>query len=170
MTRPEEQATPAADDDEPESSGWSGLQKTIGAITGLVVAIGALVAGLHQAGILGHDSEPAKTIGTTETTETTSKVAPALFRGFILRQPNIEVRADPELLGRVVGFLAHNTEVFIVCTAIGDQVQGPGAGANPPTTTPLWDKVRTRADGDDLGFVPDAWVKTGTTAPLAPGC
>ena len=70
----------------------------------------------------------------------------------------------------VTGHLPFEAEVFIVCTAIGEVVEGPGAGGAPPISTPVWDKVRTTSDGVDIGFVPDAWVKTGTTAPQADAC
>jgi predicted Ser/Thr protein kinase len=92
------------------------------------------------------------------------------FRGFVLQQPSVEVRAEPVLTAPVTGYLPYETEVFIVCTAIGDVVEGPGAGGGPSIATPVWDKVRTAVDGTDLGFVPDAWVKTGTAAPQAGAC
>jgi hypothetical protein len=34
----------------------------------------------------------------------------------------------------------------------------------------VWDKVRSEATGRDLGFVPDAWLNTNGTAPVAPNC
>jgi predicted Ser/Thr protein kinase len=92
------------------------------------------------------------------------------FRGFVLQQPSIEVRAEPALSAPVTGYLPYETEVFIVCTTIGDIVEGPGAGGRPSIATPVWDKVRTAVDGTDLGYVPDAWVKTGTAAPQADAC
>jgi serine/threonine-protein kinase len=94
----------------------------------------------------------------------------APFRGFVLRQPSIEVRAEPVLSALVTGYLPYETEVFIVCTTIGDVVEGPGAGGGPSIATPVWDKVRSSLDGTDLGFVPDAWVKTGTAQPQAGTC
>jgi hypothetical protein len=74
------------------------------------------------------------------------------------------------LSASVTGYLPYETEVFIVCTTIGDVVERPGVGAGPPMATPVWDKVRTALDGADLGFVPDAWVKTGTAEPQAGTC
>jgi predicted Ser/Thr protein kinase len=94
----------------------------------------------------------------------------APFRGFVLRQPSIEVRAEPVLSAPATGYLPYETEVFIVCTTIGEVVDGPGAGGGPSIATPVWDKVRTALDGADLGFVPDAWVKTGTAEPKAGTC
>jgi predicted Ser/Thr protein kinase len=94
----------------------------------------------------------------------------APFRGFVLRQPSIEVRAEPVLSAPATGYLPYETEVFIVCTTIGEVVEGPGAGGGPSIATPVWDKVRTALDGADLGFVPDAWVKTGTAEPKAGTC
>lgn len=93
-----------------------------------------------------------------------------LFRGYVLQQPSVEVRPDPVLTAPVTGHLPYQSEVFIVCTMIGDVVEGPGAGGGPPISTPVWDRVRSARDGADLGFVPDAWVKTGTAAPKADSC
>jgi hypothetical protein len=49
-------------------------------------------------------------------------------------------------------------------------VEGPGVGEGSSISTPVWDKVRTDPNGTDLGFVPDAWVKTGTAQPRAASC
>lgn len=92
------------------------------------------------------------------------------FRGYVLQRPSLEVRAEPVLSAPVTGYLPHESEVFIVCTAIGDVVEGPGAGGAPSISTPVWNKVRTSVDGTDIGFVPDAWVKTGTAEPRAGAC
>lgn len=89
---------------------------------------------------------------------------------FILRRPNIEYRAAPRRSAQVLGYLPYNSPVYIVCTATGDPVTGPGRAGSAPITTRVWDRVRTERDGDDLGFVPDAWVKTGTTRPVARAC
>jgi hypothetical protein len=94
----------------------------------------------------------------------------ALFRGFVLQEPSLEVRAEPALSAAITGYLPYETEVFIVCTTISEAVQGPGAAGAPLISTPVWDKVRTSADGADVGFVPDAWVKTGTAEPRARAC
>jgi serine/threonine-protein kinase len=94
----------------------------------------------------------------------------ALFRGFVLQEPSLEVRAEPALSAAITGYLPHESEVFIVCTTISEAVQGPGAAGAPPISTPVWDKVRTSVDGADVGFVPDAWVKTGTAEPRARAC
>jgi hypothetical protein len=92
------------------------------------------------------------------------------FRGYVLQRPSLEVRAEPVLSAPVTGYLPAESEVFIVCTTIGDVVEGPGVGAGPSIATPVWDKVRTDPDDTDLGFVPDAWVKTGTAQPPADAC
>lgn len=94
----------------------------------------------------------------------------ALFRGYVLQQPSLEVRPDPAVSAPVIGYLPFQSEVFIVCTTIGDVVEGPGVGDGPPISTPVWDRVRSARDGADLGYVPDAWVKTGTAAPQADSC
>lgn len=94
----------------------------------------------------------------------------ALFRGFVLQEPSLEVRAEPVLSAAITGYLPHESEVFIVCTTISDPVLGPGAAGQAPISTPVWDKVRTSVDGPDVGFVPDALVKTGTAKPQARAC
>ncbi len=93
-----------------------------------------------------------------------------LFRGFVLQEPSLEVRAEPVLSAAITGYLPHESEVFIVCTTISEAVTGPGVAGAPPISTPVWDKVRTSVDGTDIGFVPDAWVKTGTAEPQARAC
>ena len=98
----------------------------------------------------------------------TDQPAP-LFRGFVLQEPSLEVRAEPVVSAAITGYLPYESEVFIVCTTISDAVLGPGA-EGAPISTPVWDKVRTSVDGPDLGFVPDAWVKTGTAKPQARAC
>jgi hypothetical protein len=114
-------------------------------------------------------TEPTNTTRGAQTTQTTLDLAD-LFRGFILRRPSIEIRAAPERSAEVLGYLPYNTPVYIVCTATGDAVTGPGRAGSAPITTRVWDRVRTERAGDDLGFVPDAWVKTGTTNPVARPC
>jgi serine/threonine-protein kinase len=94
----------------------------------------------------------------------------SLFRGFVLQEPSLEVRSEPVLSAAVTGYLPYESEVFIVCTTISDAVTGPGVAGAPPISTPVWDKVRTAVDGADIGFVPDAWVKTGTAEPRARAC
>jgi hypothetical protein len=118
------------------------------------------------------DRGPANPTTTTRGPQTTrTTLIPAdLFRGFILRRPSIEYRAKPRQSAEVLGYLPYNTPVYIVCTATGDAVTGPGRAGSAPITTPVWDKVRTERGGDDLGFVPDAWVKTGTTEPVTRAC
>jgi hypothetical protein len=59
---------------------------------------------------------------TTEPTNTTRDTATTLaladlFRGFILRRPNVELRVRPKLSAQVLGYLPDNTPVYIVCTA-----------------------------------------------------
>jgi predicted Ser/Thr protein kinase len=92
------------------------------------------------------------------------------FRGFVLKQPSLEVRSESALSAPVTGYLPFDSEVYIVCTTIGDVVEGPGAAGGPSIATPVWDKVRTAPDGTDLGVVPDAWVKTGTAQRQARAC
>ena len=153
----------------------------VGAVAA-VVAVAALIVGLvvRNGEVQAGGDRPTTSVtspvtSTTERIETTTRPATTraptnLFRGFVLRQPSLEIRAKPDLSAPIIGYLPYNTPVFIVCTAISDAVTGPGRAGGPPITTRVWDKVRTDRDGDDLGFVPDAFVKTGTTEPVADAC
>ena len=91
------------------------------------------------------------------------------FRGSVLRHPSLAVQQAPTLSAPVTGTLRYNSVVVIACTSIGDLVSGP-FGKGQLLATPVWDKVRTDPAGKVLGFVPDAWIRTGTTKPVAPGC
>ncbi len=82
----------------------------------------------------------------------------------------VNVYAAPKVSAPLVANLPLNTRVYIVCVAVGDPVDGPGPKGQPRVTTAVWDKVRSEANGRDLGFVPDAWVNTNGTAPVAPNC
>jgi serine/threonine-protein kinase len=147
------------------SRGW--VLPTVVAIAAALILGGVgVVIGLLTQQKQGPQSLPTPTI---ETDRPTADAAP-LFRGFVLQQPSVEVRGEPVLSAAVTGYLPYQSEVFIVCTTIGDVVEGPGADGGPPISTPVWDKVRTSVEGADVGFVPDAWVKTGTAAPQAGAC
>jgi hypothetical protein len=82
----------------------------------------------------------------------------------------INVYAEPRSASLVVANLPAHTDVYIVCVALGDTMNGPGPVGQPRVDTPVWDKVRLEANGRDLGFIPDAWVNTNGTAPRAPNC
>jgi TIR domain len=69
-----------------------------------------------------------------------------------------------------VGNLPVGKTVFIDCVSKGDPVEGPGVQGQPPQSTDLWDRIRPEGDNSDLGFMPDAWVNTNGTAPVAPNC
>ncbi len=150
----------------PTGNRWVVPTVTAVAATLLLGAVGVVV------GILMQQSHPPSGQATAPDGTTNQPIAEAetLFRGFVLRQPSLEVRADPALSAPVTGYVPYESEVFIVCTRIGDVVEGPGIGAGPPISTPVWDKVRTTPGDADLGFVPDAWVKTGTAEPRARSC
>jgi serine/threonine-protein kinase len=139
------------------------LPVVVAVATALIVGGAGVTIGLltkQQSG-----PQPPQVTGPDQTDEPA-----ALFRGFVLQEPSLEVRAEPVLSAAITGYLPHETEVFIVCTTISDAVQGPGVAGAPPISTPVWDKIRTSVDGADLGFVPDAWVKTGTAEPRARAC
>jgi serine/threonine-protein kinase len=147
------------------SRGW--VLPTVVAVAAALIlgGVGVVIGLLTQQQGQNHPLPPP----TTETEQPTADAEP-LFRGFVLQQPSVEVRGEPVLSAAVTGYLPYQSEVFIVCTTIGDVVEGPGAGGGPPISTPVWDKVRTSVDGADVGFVPDAWVKTGTAVPKAGAC
>jgi hypothetical protein len=150
--------------------GWV-LPTVIAVAAALILSgIGVAIALLAKQGG-GSQTLPSQVTGPEQTGQgqpATDGDAP--FRGFVLQQPSVEVRAEPRLSAPVIGYLPYESEVFIVCTTIADAVEGPGAGGGPSIATPVWDKVRTALDGADLGFVPDAWVKTGTAQPRARIC
>jgi serine/threonine-protein kinase len=153
-----------------QGRGW--LLPTVIAVAAALIlgGIGVAIALLAQQGG-GSQTLPPQETGPQQTGRGQPAAdGDAPFRGFVLRQPSIEVRAEPGVSAPVTGYLPFETEVFIVCTTIGDAVEGPGVGGGPSIATPVWDKVRTAVDGADLGFVPDAWVKTGTAQPQAGTC
>lgn len=157
---PERPAAPPVDrDTDPRHRVWL-LPAAIAAGTVALLGAAGLVIGL----LTRPQLQPA------EPPQTPEPAAAVPFRGVLLQQPSVEVRNEPVLAAAVTGYLPFDTEVYIVCTTIGDVVQGPGAGGGPPISTPVWDKVRTVVDGPDVGFVPDAWVNTGTAAPKAVAC
>jgi predicted Ser/Thr protein kinase len=140
--------------------GWV-LPTVVAVATALIVAGVGVTIGL----LTKQQTSPPPVPGPDQTDQPA-----ALFRGFVLQEPSLEVRGEPALSAAITGYLPHESEVFIVCTTIGEAVQGPGAAGEAPISTPVWDKVRTSADGKDVGFVPDAWVKTGTAEPRARAC
>jgi serine/threonine-protein kinase len=150
--------------------GWL-MPAVVAVATALILGAVGVVIGLLTQQDRGTQSEvpPAPVPDRTSRTQPT-RTGGVPFRGYVLQRPSLEVRAEPVLSGSVTGYLPVETEVFIVCTTIGDVVEGPGVGAGPSISTPVWDKVRTDPDGIDLGFVPDAWVKTGTAQPRADAC
>lgn len=82
------------------------------------------------------------------------------------------VYSAPSTLSRQVASLNVGRAVYIDCVFVhGEPVEGPGPQGGPPRqTTDLWDKIRPEGDDSDLGFIPDVWVNTNTTAPRAPNC
>jgi tRNA A-37 threonylcarbamoyl transferase component Bud32 len=151
-----------------QGRGWL-LPVVVAVATALILTgVGVVIGLLTQQDGTGQPPQATGSDQTGRNQPTADGEAP--FRGFVLQQPSLEVRAEPVLSAPVAGYLPYQTEVFIVCTTIGEVVEGPGAGGGPPITTPVWNKVRTALDGADLGFVPDAWVNTGTAQPRARTC
>jgi len=94
---------------------------------------------------------------------------PADHTGWVLMQPGLDVRQSANLDGNIVGSLQYGTKVYIVCTKKGTPVTGPASGAKTLTTA-IWDYVRIEPSARPVGFVPDAWINTGTTTPQAAAC
>lgn len=80
------------------------------------------------------------------------------------------VYSAPSTSSHQVGSLRVGDTVYIDCVSKGEPVEGPGVQGQPRQTTDLWDKIRPKGDDSDLGFIPDTWVNTNTTAPTAPSC
>jgi hypothetical protein len=150
-------------------SWWLTLPGILTAAAAVITAITGLLLGLNGAGLLGGHGSPTTATSAPPARGSSTLNTSAPFRGFILFK-SIEYRPEPRLSSPVKGYLPPNTGVFIVCVATGDEVTGPGEGGGPNVSTRLWDKVRTEADGHDLGFVPDVWVKTSTVNPQADPC
>lgn len=89
--------------------------------------------------------------------------------GWVLDKPALYVRQTPSSSGPIVGSLQYGTKVYLVCTRKGTPVYGPGLDGKELATS-YWDYVRTDPSAGPVGFVPDAWIDTGTTTPLAPPC
>lgn len=122
------------------------------AIWGLILtALGVIVAVLAWLGVKGPSLSPQE------------------HTGWILRQPGLQIRQSAQLSGQIVGSLQYGTKVYIVCIRKGDRVTGPSSSGKT-LTTPYWDYVRTDPSGSPVGFVPDAFVDTGTVQPQARAC
>jgi hypothetical protein len=68
--------------------------------------------------------------------------------------------ATPSLSAKVLGCIPEAIALTVDCTHTGDNVNGPFGGET------LWD--HTTYGGP--GFVPDAWIYTGTASAIAPTC
>ncbi len=159
------------------------------AVAGLLAGVAAIAGVLHlvratpdqgPSSATATSSPPASTATSPPPTPpgaTTAPSSPAgggqLYRGYILppiaKATGVDVRAQPKLSAALVGNLPVDTDVYIVCVALGDSVEGPGPNATRQNS-PVWDLIRTGADEEDLGYVPDAWVNTGGTQARAETC
>ena len=128
------------------------IWKVLGAVLTPIAAIFAIIVPL---GVISPSPSPAQPTG--------------YFQGFVMGQIGLHVRQTPKRSGSVVASLQPGTTVFIVCTKKGDPVKGPGHSGGTITTR-VWDYVRTATSAGPLGFVPDAWVNTGTVKPEAHDC
>jgi hypothetical protein len=134
---------------------WGALPWVWKVLTVALPTVAAIFGILAPLGLIGPRSSPAP--------------PPGEFQGFILGQTGLEVRKTAMLSGSVVASLPPGTTVYIVCTATGDAVSGPRHGGGTLTTR-IWDYIRTASSTGPLGFVPDAWVDTGTTKPVTRAC
>jgi Peptidase family M23 len=71
--------------------------------------------------------------------------------------PALTIRADAAMTSAAVGTVADQATVTITCQKIGASVTGSYG------TSTLWDKI-------GAGFVPDAFVSTGSDGQVAPTC
>jgi len=156
---------------------WDGAPtalKVLTAFVGLVTAVVGLLGGINRI----TSASPSASALSIAPSPSTSTPAPKStvpvhnsgdFPGYVISDPSLQIRAVPRHSGHIVGYLAHDAEVIIVCTTIGDPVTGPRHGGGQ-ITTPVWDKVRTSTSAAAVGFVPDAWINTGRVRPVAPTC
>jgi hypothetical protein len=96
-----------------------------------------------------------------------ARIGTAVVRASLVRRPDVGVQQATKALAPVTRRLPYKSVVVVTCTMLGDLVTAP-YGKGRTLTTPVWDKVSDTA-GHELGFVPDAWVDTGTK-PVAPIC
>ncbi len=82
-------------------------------------------------------------------------------QGRILAKPCLDLHSYLSVASQKVGCIPFNTTIAIQCTDAGDKVAGPYGSSL------VWD-VTTY--GGKTGYVPDAWVYTGTNNPVAPAC
>ncbi|MEA2356411.1 MAG: hypothetical protein QOD61_2540 [Solirubrobacteraceae bacterium] len=95
------------------------------------------------------------------------RIGTAAVRASLVRRPDLAVQQAPEPSAPVTRRLPYKAVVVVTCTMLGKLVTAP-YGKGRTLSTPVWDKVSDTA-GHELGFVPDAWVDTGTK-PVAPIC
>jgi LasA protease len=72
---------------------------------------------------------------------------------------DVNVFAEPRTDSDIVDSVADGEAVLISCTARGEVVEFPEAGA----TSDLWDYT-------GQGYVPDVFIDTGTNEPVRPSC
>ena len=151
--------------------------KQITAVAGMIAAIATLVVALKPSSSSSsastqitqqalHTTTPhTSTTGSKPSVHSTNAKRSPGFEAFTLAQPKLTVRAAPSNAARASAQLRFHASVWIVCTQPGDSVTGAGS-----ITSTTWDRVRTRPSDPPVGFVPDAWVETGTTSPTEPSC
>ena len=81
--------------------------------------------------------------------------------GVVYASPSLNMRTDASTSASVIGSIPYSTTVSIQCVKYGSAV------SNSHGTSTLWDYVSYAGRS---GFVADQWVRTGTSAPVAPLC
>ena len=123
---------------------WSPRSVAVAAALGVVVAVVVVVstvAVLHHPRAGGPTPNPAE---------------PALFETTVIGEGGVTLRPRPRLSAFYDPSknLPKDATVYIVCTEDSvDWVKGPYLVANHPIWTPKWAKVRTEADGTDVGYI-----------------
>ena len=81
--------------------------------------------------------------------------------GVVYASPSLNMRTDASTSAGVILSVPYNTTLSIQCVKYGSAV------SNSHGTSTLWDYVSYSGRS---GFVSDQWVRTGTSAPVAPLC
>ncbi|HEU5107821.1 MAG TPA: hypothetical protein VFT95_04520 [Micromonosporaceae bacterium] len=77
----------------------------------------------------------------------------------------VPVRSSPEATAGPVAFLAAGTFVRLQCTTAGGLVVPAPKAMGPGHSNDVWDRIV-----DPSGWVPDSFVATYSTRPVAPAC
>ena len=87
--------------------------------------------------------------------------AHAAGSGWVMAKPCLTMRSSASESSSSLACVPYKTTLSISCTTNGTSVSGPYG------STRLWDKV---SYSGRTGYVPDAWMYTGTSGPVAASC